>query len=127
MRVATKRLLRPEPNSLKHVLDEAACLTPGACESKIRDRLRQDMIDFVKGVVCVIWVLKDHLDVASKGATLRAGHARERLAPIQDFASRGRDHAQQQTRQRGLAATTLADDRGNGGWLSVDAQREVVQ
>src|SRR5215470_9185246 len=108
MRVAPERLLRPQPDGFQHLLDEAACLTPGACESEIRDRLRQDVIDFVKGVIRVIWVLKDDLDVASEGATLRAGHGRERLPLIEDFATRRRDHAQQQTRQCGLAAATLA-------------------
>ena len=84
------------------------------------------MVDFVKGVVRLERVLKYWLNFTPEIATFAAGKTCEVFATIEHFACVWYMTAQKKSSQSGLTTTTFAGYCGDGRFVLINRQRNVV-
>src|SRR5215210_7270175 len=94
---------------------------------KLLDRCLEDMVDLIERVVDLIRVLEDDLDITQEATAFFSREALQILAAVEHFTARRCRQPQQQARQRRLAASALAHDRGDRRRLCVDPKREIVE
>ena len=116
----------PQPDGAQGLLDQLSRLLTRRRQAEFLDRCGQNVVDLVEGVVDLEGILKDRLHILAEGAHVLLSHRADVHTPIAYCARRRWRDAEQQPRDRRLAATRLAGDGHEGRSVAVDGQGEVV-
>ena len=115
------------PTARRALLDQGPGLGPRGGQPEPGDGHRQHVVDAVEGVVDLVGVLEDRLDLAPEAPPLPRATSPRGPAPVGDVAAGRRQQAEEQAGERRLAAAALADDGGDGRAALAEGEREVPE
>ena len=124
---APQGLFGPQPNPGQRLFDQGAGCLFGISQFELGNRHGQHMVNRVKRIVDRKGILKDRLHLTAKLHLLGPRQRCHCLALIKDFATAGREKAQQDQGQCRLAAATFTSNRAHRRLRGINRQRKVVE
>ena len=124
VRVFFQDLVAAQSDHVERVLDQFTSLSLVASQGEMAHDQVERVLDAEEWVEDLVRILEDGLDLLAVGQALLAIQLRYINALVEDLPLRRRDKAEDQIRQRGLAAAALTRNRRDlrGGLMQVEAE-----